>query len=238
MSNNYHQACTLAGILALSLGLVLSSVQAGDPVNIKEGLFSVTVKHHGREVAIQREQDNFAVVNPDFAKTSRPCPPFCIQPMQLAPGVETIAELEMLDYLVQASQPAARVLVIDSRTSNWVRKGTIPGSKNIPWIRLNPKKGATTESIIELLQTEFAAKLAAGEDAFSVDEAIVAGDPSRVFDYSHAKTLVLFCNGMWCGQSPQNIKYLLKFGYPAEKIKWYRGGMQNWSNLGLTTIRD
>jgi hypothetical protein len=30
---------------------------------------------------------------------------------------------------------------------------------------------------------------------------------------------------------------LLKFGYPAHKIKWYRGGMQNWSNLGLTTAK-
>ena len=47
----------------------------------------------------------------------------------------------------------------------------------------------------------------------------------------------MFCNGMWCGQSPNNIKNLLKFGYPAHKIKWYRGGMQNWSNLGLSTAK-
>jgi hypothetical protein len=42
---------------------------------------------------------------------------------------------------------------------------------------------------------------------------------------------------MWCGQSPSNIKTLLKFGYPAHKIKWYRGGMQSWSNLGLNTVK-
>jgi hypothetical protein len=30
---------------------------------------------------------------------------------------------------------------------------------------------------------------------------------------------------------------LLRFGYPAEKIKWYRGGMQNWANMGFTTIK-
>ena len=43
-------------------------------------------------------------VNPAFAKTSRKCPPFCIQPSALAPGVETIAELEMLDYLKRMSE--------------------------------------------------------------------------------------------------------------------------------------
>jgi hypothetical protein len=42
---------------------------------------------------------------------------------------------------------------------------------------------------------------------------------------------------MWCGQSPRNIKTLLKFGYPASKIKWYRGGMQNWETLGLSTVK-
>jgi rhodanese-related sulfurtransferase len=30
---------------------------------------------------------------------------------------------------------------------------------------------------------------------------------------------------------------LLKYGYPADKIKWYRGGMQNWTALGLTTVK-
>ena len=26
-------------------------------------------------------------------------------------------------------------------------------------------------------------------------------------------------------------------GYPAEKIKWYRGGMQDWEILGLATVK-
>ena len=33
------------------------------------------------------------------------------------------------------------------------------------------------------------------------------------------------------------IKQLLKIGYPAEKIKWYRGGMQSWLGLGMTSTR-
>ncbi|MDH5355719.1 MAG: rhodanese-like domain-containing protein, partial [Gammaproteobacteria bacterium] len=72
---------------------------------------------------------------------------------------------------------------------------------------------------------------------FAVDEAIAAGNAGSVFDFSKAKTLVLFCNGMWCGQSPASMKSLLKYGYPAEKIKWYRDGMQAWEILGFNTVK-
>ena len=34
-----------------------------------------------------------------------------------------------------------------------------------------------------------------------------------------------------------NDRILLKYGYPADKIKWYRGGMQNWENLGFNTVK-
>jgi rhodanese-related sulfurtransferase len=158
--------------------------------------------------------------NPAFAKTSRKCPPFCIQPSTLAPGVETIAELEMLDYLKRMSEGDDSIVVIDSRTPAWVAKGTIPGAINIPWTSLNPAKGADPISIGEILEERFNAQNLEG-----------------LWDFRNARTLVMFCNGMWCGQSPNNIKGLLGFGYPAHKIKWYRGGMQNWEILGLTTAK-
>jgi hypothetical protein len=68
-------------------------------VNISTDLASVDVMHHGRKVTIMRNQNQNNAVNPDFAKTSRTCPPFCIQPSELAPGVKTIAELEVLHFL-------------------------------------------------------------------------------------------------------------------------------------------
>jgi rhodanese-related sulfurtransferase len=58
-----------------------------------------------------------------------------------------------------------------------------------------------------------------------------------LWDFSTAKTLVMFCNGAWCGQSPTNIQTLLKLGYPPNKLKWYRGGMQAWEQFGLTTVK-
>ena len=202
--------------------LLISSVAHGQDtaVKITPEISGVEVMHAGQKVTIMRNQDQKNTVNPAFAKTSRKCPPFCIQPMTLAPGVETIAEVEVLGYLQRMTEGDDSIIVIDSRTPDWVERGTIPGAVNIPWTALNPAKGADPLSIGEILQSKFG-----------------VAELEGLWDFSNAKTAVFFCNGMWCGQSPNNIKNLLKFGYPADKIKWYRGGMQNWEILGLTTVK-
>jgi rhodanese-related sulfurtransferase len=216
MKMNY---VVLTSIAALSL--LASSLQAADlKVKITKDIASVDVMHEGKKVTIQRNQNNDNTVIPAFAKTSRNCPPFCINPINLAPGVETLGEIEILDYLKRKSDGDKSILVIDSRTPDWVKRGTIPGSVNIPWTKLSPAKGADPISIGEIMAEQFAVK-----------------DMEGLLDYSNAKTLVMFCNGMWCGQSPNNIRTLLNFGYPAHKLKWYRGGMQNWENLGFSTVK-
>lgn len=209
---------TLFTALALSAPAAAETAQAR--VGITPEFASVEVLHHGEKVVITRRQDPASTVNPAYAKTARDCPPFCIQPIRIAPGVETIGELELLDYLVRAADPANGVLVIDSRTPDWVRNGTIPGAVNIPWTRLSPSAGADPFDIAEIFEQRFGA---IAQEGF--------------WNYSNARTLVLFCNGNWCGQSPTNIRTLLHFGYPAHRIKWYRGGMQAWESLGLTVVR-
>ncbi|MBD3609461.1 MAG: rhodanese-like domain-containing protein [Gammaproteobacteria bacterium] len=207
-------------LIAASIAISPLAIASKLKVGITPSIASVKVKHKGSWVTIKRAQNQKATVHKNFAKTSRKCPPFCIQPSTLAPGVETIGEVEVLSYLKKKAEGDSSILVIDSRTPDWVKKGTIPGAINLPWTKLNPAKGADPISIGEIMTQQFGAKELEG-----------------LWDYSNAKTLVMFCNGMWCGQSPNNIKNLLKFGYPSHKIKWYRGGMQNWSNLGLTTVK-
>lgn len=187
-------------------------------VSISADLASVDVMHHGRMVTIMRNQDQGHSIDPEYAKTSRKCPPFCIQPSELAPGVKTVAELEVLQSLKKVSDGDTSMLVIDSRTPAWVEKGIIPGTVNIPWDALNIGK-SDPAAVREILETQLGAEL---RDGF--------------WNFDKAKTLVLFCNGSWCGQSPTTIKGLLKIGYPAHKILWYRGGMQDWQSLGLTTL--
>ncbi len=218
------------------LSLTVTTAQA-KPVGITPGVASVTVKHNGHDVKIARNQDNNAIVIPAFAKTSRPCPPFCIQPMSLGGGVQTIGEVEVINYAKKMSAGDKSILVVDSRTSDWVAKGTIPSAVNVSWVELTPKKGATTEGIMNVMIKQFGVKLKADKDDVDVDEAIAGGDTTSVFDFSGAKTLVMFCNGMWCGQSPASIAALRKFGYPTDKIKYFRGGMQTWQLLGLTTVK-
>jgi rhodanese-related sulfurtransferase len=175
--------------------------------------------HEGSKVTISRVQDIGNTINPSFAKTSRKCPPFCIQPASIAPGVEVVGELEVLDYLQRRAAGDDTILLIDSRGSKWVAKGTIPGSVNIHYKRL---------SLADAMEDDIAAIL---ENQFGV---LRLGE---FWDFSNAKTLVLYCNGIWCGQSPSNIRSLLQLGYPAHKLKWYRGGMQAWETVGLTTVK-
>ncbi len=225
--------------LFLSTVLTINNLATADerkPVGITPDIMSVTIKIDGKDFEVKRHQDNDNTINPAFAKTSRACPPFCIQPMNLANGVETIGEVEVIHFIKKMSEGEA-VALVDSRTPEWLVRGTIPGAINIPWTDLVPAKGATTEGIIKILTKNFGVQLAKDIDADDVDEAIVEGKAGTVFDYSKAKTLVMFCNGMWCGQSPESIKILVKFGYPVEKIKYFRGGMQTWELLGFSTFK-
>jgi len=206
--------CMLSGLIAFSLNCF-----AENPVNITSQVEKVDVLHQGKPVTIQRNQDHFNLMNPDFILTSRPCPPFCIQPMQIAGGVETVGELELLDYLKKIKDGDQTILVIDSRTTDWVQKGTIPGAINIPWDQLSTSIGGADPLTVKDHLNQFGAQ-----------------DLEGLWDFSHAKTLILFCNGVWCGQSALNIKTLLKYGYPPHKLKWYRGGMQAWETVGLSVI--
>ena len=206
-------------------------------VKITPDIASVDVMHDGKKTTIMRNQDEKNTVNPSFAKTSRKCPPFCIQPAVLAPGVETIAEVEMLDYLSKINAGDDSILVIDSRTPDWVKKGTIPGSVNIPFTVF--ERTADDPELVEVLE-----RLGAKQRD---DVSVVMRSLEKVglfnghektdrWDFSDARQLLLWCNGPWCGQSPRAIHALVALGYPAEKLYYYRGGMQMWQSLGLSTV--
>lgn len=212
-----RQVLISAIALASSFAMV-TAAEAKDQVKITSKMMSAKVIHNGKNVAIKRNQNQKNTINPAFSKTSRKCPPFCIRPAVTAPDVETIAELEVINYAQKASK-GENVLIVDARTPNWNKKGTIPTAVNVPFTKLLVSKGANDVTIGEALET------------FGAVEA------DKGWDFSKAKTLVLFCNGMWCGQSPLAINALLKLGYPAEKLKWYRNGMQDWEILGLSTVK-
>ncbi len=206
--------------LAALMSLSATSAMAEDlAVKITPDMDKVDVTLNGKKVTIMRNQDEKNTVNPAFAKTSRKCPPFCIKPISLGHGVETVGELEVIDTIKKLAKGDKSIILVDNRTPDWVERGTIPGAINIPYTKMSRDKGADDVTIAETLE-----KLGAKETA-------------KGWDFSKAKTAVFFCNGMWCGQSPAGIAGLLKEGYPGKKIKWYRGGMQTWEILGLSTVK-
>jgi rhodanese-related sulfurtransferase len=187
-------------------------------VGITDSMPYVELPAKQGKILLMRHQDPAHRVDPPYDKTSRDCPPYCVQPMRLAPGVETIGELELIDYL-KRSAAGEPVLVIDSRTPSWTSRGMIPGAIAIPYSKLDPATANPAE-VAETMELDFGAVRVNG-----------------LWSFGSAKTLVFYCNGPWCGQSPTNIRAMLDYGYPPQKIKWYRGGMQDWESLGFTTVK-
>ncbi len=99
-------------------------------VKISGKISQVAVKGMDGELIIMRDQNTDATINPKYAKTSRPCPPFCIQPMQVAPGVTTVGELELLEFAKAGGK------LIDGRTVEWHLEGTIPSAINMPYTQM------------------------------------------------------------------------------------------------------
>ena len=196
-----------------------------------------TVVNHGEElVKVQRIQDTDHTIDGSFAKTSRPCPPFCVNPLNVGEGVATVAELEVIKFMETAMYRGDGV-IIDARTPSWHQKGTIPGSITIPFTVF--EKPVDDPELAEVLE-----RLGARErhDVNSVMRSLEkvglfnGTQKTDTWDFSEAKQLLLWCNGPWCGQSPRAIRALLNLGYPAEKLYYYRGGMQMWQSLGFTTV--
>jgi rhodanese-related sulfurtransferase len=203
--------------VALLAGLTFSATGGALDVMITPSLGSVETLHEGKRVVVQRNQDRRNTVRPFFTYTSRRCPPFCLQPIVAAPGVETYGELEVLKVLERLGQGDDSVLLVDARTAQWPKRGMIPGAVNIPWSEFDVDSEG--ELFDRVFQPYFGVKMIDG-----------------VLDFSDAKTVVLYCNGIWCSQSTNAIDALLDVGYPPEKLKWYRGGMQDWESAGLTTV--
>jgi len=198
----------------LILSLVTSSVSAVE-VNITEGLPYVDVEIDGKPFRIQRIQDTKHKLTNSYTKTSRPAPPFSIQPFQPIKGVETVSELDVLDFL-KNKVSKNRGILLDARMPKWNKAGTIPASTNIPFSILASKgENRYIDKIFMLLGVE-------KED--------------KKWNFKNAQILLVFDNGPWCQQGVRAMQNLIKLGYPKSKILYYRGGMQYWQILGLSTI--
>ena len=56
------------------------------------------------------------------------------------------------------------------------------------------------------------------------------------FDFSNALTLMIYGNGPWDAQGTHAVQALIAAGYPPALIQNYRGGLEDWLHLDLTTV--
>ena len=189
--------------------LVSTLVLHSNVVEIAKGMTYVEVEANGKTYKVERTQDAEAYLTNTFALTSRPPPPFFIEPFSVSKEIETYGELEVLDFISKK-----RGIFIDARLVNWYKRSAIPTAVNIPF-KLFLKESKEREDILNTLGGE---------------------KKNGIWNFKNAKTILLYCNGAWCGQSPTAMKALMALGYPEEKMKYYRGGMQAWQLLGFTTI--
>lgn len=98
-------------------------------------------------------------------------------------------------------------MIIDMRQQDHFVEGTVPKAINIPY----------TE--VSLRLDELGCEKTAGK-----------------WQCDNAKKVYGFCNGPVCPQSPIAMKAMVREGFPADKIYYYRGGMLDWEALGLTTV--
>ena len=199
---------------------------------------TITVLHQGKKVKIERIQDETNVVDDSWGKTSRKCPPFCSQPMEVAPGVNVAGEVEVFEFMENHVNKGTGLL-IDARVASWHKKGTIPGSINIPFTEFERKTGPELDKTMELLGATHRSDVGIVDVTWDKTLRTIGIDPKRqgFWDFNEVKEVLLWCNGPWCGQSPRAIRGLLSLGFPPEKIHYYRGGMQMWQIMGLPVIK-
>ncbi|WP_417258109.1 rhodanese-like domain-containing protein [Celeribacter sp.] len=121
---------------------------------------------------------------------------------------EGVTPVGELEMLEFLNDP--NVVVVDGRVRSNFVAGAIPGAINIPYTEAADRLGELG------CEPDFEGYICEGDDV---------------------KSVALYCNGPWCGQSPTAARRMIEAGFPAEKIYYYRAGMQGWTMLGLTVAK-
>ena len=188
-----RRAFRAAVLTALCLGGPLSAQSA----SITETASAFSFSLNGSEITITRNGPS--------------CPSSCVQPISVAAGVDTLAELEVIAFLQNAVSAGAGLL-IDVRRPSGFSSGSVPGAVNVPLATFRPENPYRSDLL----------------------SALGVSNADSAPGFGGAFALVLFGNGPDDADAPDAIKHLLDAGYPAGKIKYYRGGASTWSALGLS----
>jgi len=139
------------------------------------------------------------------------CDGICIAPLTSAEGVDTIAEFELIRFL-EDSVASGDGLLIDTRPLDGRDAGAISASISVP------------------------AELLEANNPFRKDILVAMGarELDGALNFADAMPLMIYDNGPLENDAARSVSLLVEAGYPANKIKYYRGGIQVWTALGLS----
>ena len=200
----------IAFILMLA---VAASAGKYDKVKITPDMPYIYVYHKGKAVKVHRIQNTKHKLTGEYAKIYRPGKD--IQPIKTHKDIQTIGEVEVLQFMSEKGNKK-KGLLVDLRPKKVYKKESIPSAVNIPYATKDNK--VKIKKILKILGAKR------------------KSDGS--LDTSRALDIAFYCDGLWSEKSPEFIKTFLDLGYPAEKILYYRGGMQMWKILGFTTVTN
>lgn len=167
---------------------------------------------NGQEFTITRvstlEQSSISAL----IQSSATCVAPCLSPMSTAPNVPTLGELDVIEFL-STQVESGDGLLIDARLPEDRALGYIPASVNIPAATLTPSNPYRDEILLALGAQHY----------------------QSVFSFTDAISLMVYDSGPATQDAAALIVDLLAASYPPEKIGYYRGGVQVWTTLGLST---
>ena len=166
---------------------------------------------NGERVKISRDNANVSRFTARFAAAGDGCGAPCIAPMQVAEGVATLDETQVLAFLVQ-EVAGNKGLMVDARMPDDRAAGFIPGTVSLPHTTLEPENSFKNDILRALGAREF----------------------DGVFNFTDARELLIYDNGPSTDDAGKLVRNLIALGYPADMIRYYRGGMQVWSVLGFS----
>ena len=139
------------------------------------------------------------------------CPPDCVQPMRASQGVETLGALEVI-WLLQTEVSVGAGLVVDVRLPQDFAAGHVPGAVNVPGVTLAPGNPSLKAILM----------------AFGAAEA------GGTLEFASVRPLTVYGAGPGQADAAAAIRSLVEQGFPAGKLRYFRGGMQEWLQFGLT----
>ena len=181
----------------------------------------------------------------------RTCIALCLA-LAAAGAMAQEEKLRIIDKDIEFVARTAKGTIVITRTMT-------PCAKNKGWLQeMVPEPGVTPVGEIEILnaiadpgsrvvdmrsQEEYLARTIPGSIGIPYTEVSTRLDElgcrkiTGKWDCSAALKVYAFCNGPVCPQSPTAIHAMVRDGFPANRIYYYRGGMLDWDALGLTTAK-